>query len=115
MRSLCDAGHDLVVGQTFRLKTLFVLVGLRAHGLTARDIVIGAEDPEEFHRIRIGLHEDYEPTSTIELELVDRVVGLVWRLRRIPVLESVLLDAMQEENASTANDFTCLIGAWETC
>jgi hypothetical protein len=68
MRSLCDAGHDLVVGQTFRLKTLFVLVGLRAHGLTARDIVIGAEDPEEFHRIRIGLHEDYEPTSTIELD-----------------------------------------------
>jgi len=82
MRSLCDAGHDLVVGQTFRLKTLFVLVGLRAHGLTARDIVIGAEDPEEFHRIRIGLHEDYEPTSTIELELVDRLAGLVWRLRR---------------------------------
>ena len=76
MRSLCDAGHDLVVGQTFRLKTLFVLVGLRAHGLTARDIVIGAEDPEEFHRIRIGLHEDYEPTSTTELELVAGGIGL---------------------------------------
>ena len=29
MRSLYDAGDDLVVGQTFRLKTLFVLLGLR--------------------------------------------------------------------------------------
>ena len=28
------------------------------------------------------------------------------RLRRIPVLEGALLDAMQEETASTANDFT---------
>ena len=52
----------------------------------AWDIVIGAEDPEEFHRIRIGLHEDYEPTSTTELELVAGGIG--WRLRRIPVLES---------------------------
>ncbi len=31
MRSLCDADDNLVVGQTFRLKTLFVLLRLTVH------------------------------------------------------------------------------------
>ena len=77
-----------------------------AHGLTARDVVVGDEDPEAFERLRSGLHADFKPTSTVELELVERLAGLFWRLRRIPVLEGALLDAMQEENASTENDFT---------
>src|SRR6476659_2798115 len=77
-----------------------------SHGLTARDIVIGAEDPEEFQRLRMGLEADFKPSSTIALELVERLAGLLWRLRRIPVLEGALLDAMQEENASEANDYT---------
>lgn len=77
-----------------------------AHGLTARDIVIAGEDPEEFQRLRMGLYEDFKPASTIALELVERLAGLLWRLRRIPVLESALLDAMQEDNASNENDFT---------
>ena len=44
-----------------------------AHGLTAQDIVIADEDPEEFERLRAGLQVDFEPTSTIELELVERL------------------------------------------
>lgn len=77
-----------------------------AHGLTARDIVIGDEDPEEFERLRTGLQADFKPASVIEQELVERLAGLLWRLRRIPVLEGALLDARQEETASGAEDFT---------
>jgi hypothetical protein len=92
-----------------------------AHGLTARDIVIGDEDPEEFERLRMGLQADFKPASMIERELVERLAGLLWRLRRIPVLEGALLDARQEETASGAQDFTLpvtveqrevLIAAW---
>jgi hypothetical protein len=77
-----------------------------AHGLTAQDIVIADEDPEEFERLRAGLQADFEPTSTIELELVERLAGLLWRLRRIPVLEGALLDARREETSTRAEDFT---------
>ena len=77
-----------------------------AHGLTAQDIVIADEDPEEFERLRAGLQADFEPTSTIELELVERLAGLLWRLRRIPVLEGALLDARREETSTGAEDFT---------
>ena len=77
-----------------------------AHGLTAQDIVIADEDPEEFERLRAGLQADFEPTSTIELELVERLAGLLWRLRRIPVLEGALLDARREETSTGAKDFT---------
>ena len=77
-----------------------------AHGLIARDIVIGDEDPEDFERLRMGLQADLEPSSTIALELVDRLAGLFWRLRRISMLEGALLDTMQEQNASTAQDYT---------
>ena len=77
-----------------------------AHGLTAQDIVIADEDPEEFERLRAGLQADFEPTSTIELELVERLAGLLWRLRRIPVLEGALLDARREETSTGTKDFT---------
>jgi hypothetical protein len=78
-----------------------------AHGLTARDIVIGDEDPQEFERLRERLLNDFEPTSTLELELVERLAGLLWRLRRIPVLEGALLDARQEETSSAVEtDYT---------
>ena len=77
-----------------------------AHGLTAQDIVIADEDPEEFERLRAGLQADFKPTSTIELELVERLAGLLWRLRRIPVLEGALLDARREETSTGTKDFT---------
>jgi hypothetical protein len=74
-----------------------------AHGLTAQDIVIADEDPEQFERLRAGLQADFEPTST---KLVERLAGLLWRLRRIPVLEGALLDARREETSTRAKDFT---------
>jgi len=74
-----------------------------AHGLTAQDIVIADEDPEEFERPRAGLQADFEPTST---KLVERLAGLLWRLRRIPVLEGALLDARREETSTRAKDST---------
>ena len=84
-----------------------------AHGLTAQDIVIADEDPEEFERLRAGLQADFEPTSTIELELVERLAGLLWRLRRIPVLEGALLDARREETSTGAEDFTLTLPVTE--
>ena len=62
------------------------------HGLTARQLVVGAEKPEEFDAFREALFADLEPSGALQCELVDEVARSMWRLRRIPVLEADLLN-----------------------
>ena len=62
------------------------------HGLVSSEIVIWDEDPDEFELFRAGLEADFQPNSTIEHELVDRLAGLLWRLRRLPALEAALIE-----------------------
>jgi hypothetical protein len=62
--------------------------------LTAAKIVIPGEKAEEFATFRDGLMEDWAPANTLQRELVDRLAGLLWRLRRCPVAEAELLRAL---------------------
>ena len=62
------------------------------HGLVSREIVIWDEDSDQFEILRAGLEADFQPNSTIERELVDRLAGLLWRLRRLPALEAALIE-----------------------
>jgi len=41
-----------------------------------------------------GLEADFKPATTIETELVERLAGLLWRLRRVPVFEAALMQAV---------------------
>jgi hypothetical protein len=68
------------------------------HGLKSREIVIWGENPDQFEVLRAGLEADFRPTSIIECELIDRLAGLLWRLRRIPALEAALIDPVQKED-----------------
>ena len=54
------------------------------HGLTAKNIVIGDEDPKEFEDLRAKLEHDLQPKTALERELLERLAGLLWRLRRVP-------------------------------
>jgi len=63
------------------------------HGLTAKNVVFGTEDPSEFEQLRAELIEEYEPQTVTEFELVDRLGGLFWRLRRVPRMEAETLEA----------------------
>src|SRR6476620_5198928 len=62
------------------------------HGLVSSEIVIWDEDADQFELLRAGLEADFQPHSTIERELVDRLAGLMWRLRRVPALEAALIE-----------------------
>ena len=75
------------------------------HGLTAQTIVIGDEDPNEFDVLRERLEEDFQPRSGMEQELVERLAGLMWRLRRIPTFEAALIEARCAEVADTAGRY----------
>jgi hypothetical protein len=66
------------------------------HGLTAREITVEGESPEEFDALRDGLFADHKPASALERELIDRLAGLFWRLRRLPVVEAGLLNGLTD-------------------
>ena len=63
------------------------------HGLTAKSIVIGDEDSNEFEQLQVDLETDLQPATRLERELVGRLAGLLWRLRRVPILEAALVKA----------------------
>ena len=60
------------------------------HGLTAATVVPAMEDAEEFERFEAAIRADYDPVSTIEHELISRLVSLLWRLRRATLIETNL-------------------------
>ena len=76
------------------------------HGLTAETIVIADEDPAEFDSLRAAFTEEFAPRSAVEGELVERLAGIAWRLRRVPRFEAGLIEARGAETAKTdSQDF----------
>ena len=65
------------------------------HALTARSLMIEGEDPKRFETLRAELIDAYEPQGAVEEQLVDMMAGILWRLRRVPVLEAAAFSWMQ--------------------
>jgi hypothetical protein len=62
------------------------------HGLTA-DTVIGAlEDAQDYKAFEATIIADYDAQSAVERELVLRLAGLLWRLRRATTMETGLFE-----------------------
>jgi hypothetical protein len=68
------------------------------HGFTSAEVVVGNEDPSEFEELTKSVIADLNPVTSIEIELAHELVGLLWRLRRVRVLEAAFLRARVEEN-----------------
>ena len=64
------------------------------HGFTAHSsITLQYENPEEFQKILTDYRAAYQPGTAAEEDLVDQMVAARWRIRRIWVIETGLLDA----------------------
>lgn len=57
------------------------------HGLTAQQIVLPTENPDEFDSFRAGLLNSLNPQGALETALAEKIVIDAWRLRRVPLLE----------------------------
>ncbi len=66
------------------------------HGLTAETVIDVLEDPADYAALEAAINADYRPRSNFELELVARLVSLLWRLRRAIAIESGLLNIQAE-------------------
>jgi len=60
------------------------------HGLTAAQLIIGAEDREEFDEFLAQLQTDICPQGAIQQILFDQLVASAWNLRRIRRMETEL-------------------------
>jgi hypothetical protein len=67
------------------------------HGLTGANILVLNEDPAHFEALRSGLEAYFTPSGEFEQELVDRIAGLLWRLRRVPLIEAALIRDESEQ------------------
>ena len=61
------------------------------HGLTAETVIDVLEDKKAYQALQRKIYADYRPASNFELELVARLVSLLWRLRRAVAIESGLM------------------------
>jgi hypothetical protein len=62
------------------------------HGLLARDVVLPGEDADAFEDLLNQVRAELSPVGPIEELLVDRVVNIMWRLRRLAGAETALVD-----------------------
>ena len=66
------------------------------HGLAAYGGGLFAhESPDEFFQMRDNLFAELLPQGAIERELANRIVGISWRLRRIPAIEAAVVAWVQ--------------------
>jgi hypothetical protein len=66
------------------------------HGLTTETVIDVLEDPADYKALEAAINADYRPGTNFELELVARLVSLLWRLRRAVAIESGLLSIQAE-------------------
>jgi hypothetical protein len=61
------------------------------HGLTAEKVIAALEDTEDYKAFEEAIVADFNAQSAVERELVLRLAGLLWRLRRTTRIESRLV------------------------
>jgi hypothetical protein len=61
------------------------------HGLTAETVISLLEDAEDYKAFELSVTADFDARTAVERELVLRLAGLLWRLRRITAIETGLL------------------------
>ncbi|MEQ1716583.1 MAG: hypothetical protein ABL907_11455 [Hyphomicrobium sp.] len=71
-----------------------------SHGLTARQALLPGENETEWQELRGAIIGKLNPDGVVESQLAERIVSLIWRLRRIPNLEMALFQWVAYQEAA---------------
>ena len=71
------------------------------HGLTAQTVISLVENGDEYADLEALIIADYEPQTTIERVLVERLASLLWRLRRAVAIETGLFQTRDQLNGDS--------------
>ncbi len=74
-------------------------------GLTGRTVLLHSDDVDEYQRYLTDYEKELQPVGRRESDLVQSIVDTVWRLRRIPGLETAIFARgyLEFENAFNAH------------
>jgi hypothetical protein len=72
------------------------------HGLTAVTPVLPDEDASAFEELRQRFFAQFQPDTALEIELVEDLTCLLWRLRRVPPIEAGILQATRHQEGIRA-------------
>ena len=61
------------------------------HGLTAETVIDVIEEAADYEALAAAINADFRPATNFELEMIARLISLLWRLRRATAIESGLL------------------------
>jgi len=62
------------------------------HGLTAKTLVLSNEDHSIFEKLQQTYIDSFQPTNSLELELIHTMAAAEWRMRRAWTVETALAD-----------------------
>ena len=82
------------------------------HGLCATAVVIRGENAAELEALAERMRADLGPVGELEERLVERVVGLVWRLRRLGMIEAGVFERYRIEGVHRLGAF--LADEWKS-
>jgi glycerol-3-phosphate dehydrogenase len=66
------------------------------HGLTAETVIQFLEDERDYKAFELSVTSDFDVRTAVERELVLRLAGLLWRLRRATAIETGLFEWAEE-------------------
>ena len=76
------------------------------HGLTGKAVVLTNESQAHFDDLHLAYVHEFQPESTVEMDLIDQMVSAQWRLRRIWRMQTAALDLkMDQQEAEIAKAF----------
>src|SRR5579872_1211528 len=73
------------------------------HGVTATTVLLPGEDPAVYETLSAGMLKDFNPLTITEDALVQELIDLQWRLRRIPAIEARILSADSPDTRALNN------------
>jgi len=76
------------------------------HGLTAETVIDDFEDADHYQAFQRAVASDFDAETAVERELVLRLTGMLWRLRRATAIEAGLLGDFDRRNAANENGFS---------
>src|SRR5215216_1757460 len=79
------------------------------HGLLSEEILLPGEDEEALRELAEGLGAELQPVGELEKNLVDRIIFLTWRLRRLGRVETGIF-AWELEQGSMWGPVTSALG-----
>jgi hypothetical protein len=75
------------------------------HGLTAQNLLLPTEDPEEFHQLLNSYLDEFHPHGPIERDLVHDMAAAKWRLQRLAFIETQLyIEAIKDAQEYSDDD-----------